>query len=48
MENIIDILKGIVYLFISVFAFLPSWVNVFVGSVTLLLVALLVYKLIRG
>lgn len=48
MNNVIDVLQGIVNLFFSVFGFLPSWVQVFVGSIFVLLILLLGYKLVRG
>lgn len=48
MESIFDVLKSIVYLFTSIFLFLPAWVRVFVGSALLFLLVVIIYKLIRG
>lgn len=48
MNSVEKLVESIVNAFFSVFSFLPSWVNVFVGSAFVFMCAVILYKLIRG
>lgn len=48
LNSIGKLLESIVYVLFSVFSFLPAWCQVFVGSAFVFMIAVFIYKLIRG
>lgn len=48
LNQVSSIFDAIISLFGVVFAFLPNWCLYFIGSILVFVIAIFIYKLIRG